>query len=434
MGTRRRRAAALVALAALAAGCTSSGPTSVPPPGKSPTPAAPVTSPLPSLIAPSPSLTPSPLASASVAASPACLSLAQQIAGWSVARKAAQLVAIPSYDFNLDDLGTPLAAGAGGVLFIGSAAAPANLASRIKIADGLAPAATPPLTMADEEGGGVQRLENLVGDLPWPRQLAASDSPAQVTALVTAMAKKMKADGVVMDLAPVLDVDGGAGPSATDADGQRSFSAVPATVTQYGAAFIKGLEAGGVIPVAKHFPGLGGSSGNTDYGAAQTLPLATLQTQALPPFSAAVSGGIPAVMVANATVPGVSTVPASLSEAVVGGMLRGDLHFTGLVLTDSLSGGAIAAAGYSVPSAAVAAIEAGDDMVLFGSTLGATQLALLSPANVNATFQAIVSAIEAAVASGKLPVSRFDAAVLDVLTAKGSLAPACVTASASASP
>lgn len=335
-------------------------------------------------------------------------------------------MAIPSYNFNIDQLGEALRAGAGGVLFIGSAPAPANLAARIKTANGLAPAATPPLTMADEEGGGVQRLENLVGSLPWPRQMAASDTPAQVTALAAGVARKMKAAGVAMDLAPVLDVDGAAGPSATDPDGQRSFSAAPATVTQYAGAFIKGLQAGGEIPVAKHFPGLGGSSGNTDYGAAQTLPLATLQAQALPPFRSAVSGGIPAVMVASASVPGASTGPASLSPAVVGGMLRGDLHFTGLVLTDSLSGGAISAAGYSVASASVAAIEAGDDMVLFGSTLTAAETALLSPANVNATLQAIVSAITAAVSSGALPASRLDAAVLDVLAAKGSLLPSCV--------
>ncbi|HWD08799.1 MAG TPA: glycoside hydrolase family 3 N-terminal domain-containing protein [Actinomycetota bacterium] len=363
-----------------------------------------------------------------MASSRSCLTPAQQIAGWSVARKAAQLVAIPSYNFNIDQLGAPLAAGAGGVLLIGSAPAPANLASRIRAAAALAPPGVPPVVMADEEGGGVQRLEDLVGSIPWPRQMAAADTPAAVSALAAEVARKMKAAGVSMDLAPVLDVDGGAGPMATDADGQRSFGAVPATVTRYGNAFIEGLEAGGVIPVAKHFPGLGGASANTDYGAASTLPLTTLQTRALPPFAAAVAGGIPAVMVANASVPGVSSGPASLSSAVIGGMLRGDLHFTGLVLTDSVSGGAIAAAGFSVPAAAVAAIGAGADLVLFGSTVTAAETALLSPAGVAASFEAIVSAISAAVGTGMLPMSRLDAAAADVLSAKASLLPACVTA------
>src|SRR5262249_28158003 len=134
-----------------------------------------------------------------------------------------------------------------------------------------------------------------------------------------------------------VDVDGGAGPSATNPDGSRSFSADPAVAAQYGVAFLQGLRAGGVLPVVKHFPGLGGSSGNTDVGPAQTLPLAALRTAGLPPFEAAIRAGAPAVMIANATVPGLTNLPASLSSNAIDGLLRHDLGFGGLVLTDSLS-------------------------------------------------------------------------------------------------
>jgi beta-N-acetylhexosaminidase len=420
----------VVAVLFAAAGCSSPhGALTTPPATGSPSGAASRSPTLASTASSAPRLPGSP--------SPPCTDLAALVAGWSTARKAAELVAIPSLDFDVEELRAPLAAGAGGVLFLGSAPAPADLAARIRTAGALAagvsaagPPAAPlaaPLVMADEEGGGVQRLAALTGSLPWPRQMAASETPAQVRTQVELVAQRMRAAGVAMDLAPVLDADGGAGPNATDPDGQRSFSAEPAVVTAYGGAFAAGLEAGGVVPVAKHFPGLGGASGNTDNGAAQTLPLASLQAGAMAPFAAAIAAGIPAVMVANATVPGLTSGPASLSPAAIGGLLRTTLHFSGLVLTDSLSAGAIAAAGYTLPEAAAAAVEAGADLVLFGSTLTAADTALLTPANVAASFRSIVAALEAAAAAGQLPAARLDQAVRDVLALKARMAgaPAC---------
>jgi len=94
----------------------------------------------------------------------------------------------------------------------------------------------------------------------------------------------MRQLGVDVDLAPVLDLDAGPGPNATDADGSRSFSAVPSLATRYGVAFMQGLEDSGVIPVVKHFPGLGGASGNTDYSVAETPSIAMLDSQGLVPF------------------------------------------------------------------------------------------------------------------------------------------------------
>jgi beta-N-acetylhexosaminidase len=159
-------------------------------------------------------------------------------------------------------------------------------------------------------------------------------------------------------------------------------------------AFAQGLEAGGVLPVVKHFPGEGSATANTDDAPANTPPLATLEGADLLPFEAAIRAGLPAVMVGNASVPGLSSTPASLSPAVIDGLLRQRLGFQGLVLTDSLS-------------AAVQAIEAGADMVLFTAD------------DPNATTQSVVAAIVAAVTAGGLSVPQLDSAVSHVLMAKG---------------
>lgn len=110
--------------------------------------------------------------------------------------------------------------------------------------------------MTDEEGGGVQRMANLVGSMPWARQMGTM-SPAAIQSLAKAVGQRMRALGVTMDLAPVLDVDGGPGPNASNPDGDRSFSASPSQAARDGLAFAAGLLAAGVIPVVKHFPGLG---------------------------------------------------------------------------------------------------------------------------------------------------------------------------------
>ena len=351
-------------------------------------------------------------------APPASCTSASTVRTWPVGRRAAQLVVVPALNGELAPLNASIAAGVGGAILLGTTPGP-GLATQIAQANTLA--AAPLLVMADEEGGGIQRLAPLVGSLPWPRQMAASMTTGQVQALVGAVATRMRALGVNVDLAPVADMDGGNGPSATDPDGLRSFSPDPAIAARYSTAFVRGLQQGGVLAVVKHFPGLGGSSANTDYGAATTRPLATLRTTQVPVFTAAFTAGAAGVMIANASVPGLTTRPASLSSSVIQQLLRGGLAFSGLVLTDSLSAGAIIAAHYTVATAAVAAVEAGADLILFGSTLTAADVAQLSPPNVLETATAIINGIGAAVRTGALPEATLDAAVLKVLAAKGRL-------------
>jgi beta-N-acetylhexosaminidase len=340
------------------------------------------------------------------------------LATWPVARRAAQLVVAPVLNFNPGTMRVAGEAGVGGILFLGSASAPSNLAALLRGSLATAGPGPAPLVMVDQEGGGVQRLGDAVPSMPWPRPMAQTMSPGQVQTLATTVGNRMRELGVDVDLAPVVDLDAGPGPSETDPDGLRSFSVLPATAARYGVAFVHGMQVAGIVPVVKHFPGLGGASGNTDYGPAATQPLSTLKTTGLIPFQTAIAAGAPAVMVANATVPGLTNLPASLSPAVIGGLLRHDLGFSGLVLTDSLSAGAMSQAGYQLPEAAVAAIGAGADMILFGSTLNASQTMLLSPSGVTATTTRIIDAMVAATSNGTIPLSRLDDAVSHVLAVK----------------
>ena len=340
------------------------------------------------------------------------------LSSWPVTRLAAQLVVVPSIGFSAAALAQLARLGVGGVLLLGSQPPPIDVAYQVAAANRLEPGGIPLFVMADQEGGGVQRLGGLVESLPWARQMAQTMTAAQVQAAATRLARQMKSLGVGVNLAPVVDVDGGVGPNASNADGLRSFSARPAVASAYGVAFARGLAEGGVLAVAKHFPGLGGATGNTDLGPAATQPLAALNSGGLVPFRAAIAAGVPAVMVSNASVPGLTRLPASLSSEVIGGLLRSRLRFRGLVLTDSLSAGAISAAGYDVPGAASAAVQAGADLVLFGSTLTPAQAALLAPDRVLATTEAIIQAIRSAATSGRLRAPILRAAVQLVLAAK----------------
>jgi beta-N-acetylhexosaminidase len=343
---------------------------------------------------------------------------ASAVAGWPLRRRAATLIVVPVLNFNVTGAQSAIAAGASGVLFLGTAAPPASLAGDLRALSTAAGGNGNLLVMADEEGGGVQRLAGAVSWLPWPRDMAQTMSPDQVRAAGGTVARQMRALGVTVDLAPVADVDARPGPSASNPDGRRSFSGDPAIAAKYVVAFLNGLRDGGVLPVLKHFPGLGGSTGNTDQGPAATLPLTSLKLSAFPPFSAAIMAGTPAVMVANATVPGLTSQPAGLSPSVISGLLRKTLGFSGLVVTDSLSAGAISAASPNLPAAAASSIAAGADVVLFGSTLTPAELAALQPGDVQQSFDDVVTAVSSAVDSGRISESDLNAAVLRVLAAR----------------
>lgn len=295
---------------------------------------------------------------------PATCMTTSALATWSLPDLIDQLLVVPVQAEKVAQAGPVATAGYGGIIIFGAdgpsnfAAVMAHLRTEVPHHRGL-------LVMTDDEGGEVWRLANLLAPLPWARTLGTL-SPTQITARVTTAAKAMAALGISMDLAPVLDIDGkDVDPGKADPDGYRSFSGSGAVVTVDGVAYMRGLIAGGVVPVIKHFPGLGGVSPNTDDGPAHTAPWTDVEKVALKPFERAIADGAPALMVSNASIPGLTSLPATVSPAVYS-VLRTQLHFSGLTMTDSLSAGAVGAAGLSVERASVDAIEAGADMVLFG--------------------------------------------------------------------
>jgi beta-N-acetylhexosaminidase len=308
---------------------------------------------------------------------------------------------------NVSSLSTAVASGIGGIILFGTDATPA-LGNQLRQLLALAPSGRAPFVMVDEEGGAVQRLISVVGNVPSARTMGQTMNPAAINALARSLGKKMRQLGVTMDLAPVLDLDGRPGPSATNSDGTRSFSPDPGIASADGLAFAKGLLASGVLPVLKHFPGLGGATGNTDLERAATKAYVGPKTSGLQPFSAALAAGMPAVMIANATVPGLTAIPASLSPAAIDGLLRKQLGFSGLVISDSLTAVSISASGYSLPVAALAAIRAGTDEVLFNAL----------PNQIASYNSAIVNALVSAVSSKRLSRLRLVQAALHAQSAK----------------
>jgi beta-N-acetylhexosaminidase len=328
--------------------------------------------------------------------------------GWSLERQAAQVVVMPVDSSNVAAAAPAVTTGAGGVILFGKQA-PGDLQAKLTELVNQAPDGRKPFVMSDEEGGSVQRLSNLVGKLNSARWMADHLSPAQIKQEASKMGERMKGLGVTMNLAPVLDLDNKATiPDKKDAIGNRSFNGDPAKAAQSGVAFMQGLQDAGVIPVVKHFPGLGGAvGGNTDFSQAHTVPWNQLHQTGLKPFKAAFDAGVPAVMTANATVPGLTDKPASISPEVTK-VLREELGFKGLIMTDTLSAGAFSASGYTPEVAAVAALQAGADLLLFGGVANSS----------TEQFNKITAAIVAAVNDGHLSRETLTGAANAVLSAK----------------
>ena len=217
---------------------------------------------------------------------------------------------------------------------------------------------TGPVVIAvDEEGGTVQRFGVLLGALPSAAEMG-SWSADEVRNLARERAAALAALGVTVNLAPVVDV--GSGPGI----GTRSFSDDPVVVTTHGVAFAEGVLEGGLVPVAKHFPGHGRANADSHTELATTPDLEELRMVDLLPFGLVPEGS--AVMVGHLAVPGLTDgVPASLSATAVTGILRDEMGFDGVVVTDDLSMGAVAQL-VDVPSAARLALIAGADLLMVG--------------------------------------------------------------------
>lgn len=329
------------------------------------------------------------------------------VASWSTMQLANEVVAVSINASNLGAMAPAATAGFGGLLLFGSTA-PATTSSILHALQRESPNGL--LVMTDEEGGGVMRLSNLVTSIPWAQTMGKNLTASAIETVGSRLGSQLHALGVNTDLAPVLDIDGSkVAPGPTNPDGLRSFGGAATVVGNDGVAFVNGLKSAGVLSVVKHFPGLGGASSNTDYGPAATLPFSVLLHGGLLPFANAIANGAQAVMLSNASTPGLSSLPASISPITIS-YLRQTMGFNGLIVTDSLSAGAISARHLSEPQAAVLAIEAGADLVLCGSpTSPAASLALASK---------VSTALQATVTSGVVPLATLQAAAAQVLWAQ----------------
>lgn len=247
----------------------------------------------------------------------------------------------------------------------------------------------------DQEGGEVQRLQG-AGFSSIPSGVQQGQlAPSTLQADATTWARELRAAGVTIDLAPVMGtVPAGGAPNPPIGDLDREFGHTPATVTSHGVAVVRGLAAGGVDATVKHFPGLGRVSGNTDTTMGVTDSVTTRTDPYLKPFQAAVAAGAPFMMMSTAIYSRIApNVPAAFSKTIVTDMLRGDLGFTGVIISDDL-GAAEQVAGYSAANRAIDFVKAGGDVVL---TVDAGQAepmtrALLQEANADSSFKKLVDA------------------------------------------
>jgi beta-N-acetylhexosaminidase len=253
----------------------------------------------------------------------------------------------------------------GVVLFPEEGTPPGRLADEVaKLARAAAAGGAPaPVVTIDQEGGEVERLPSLPPDRT-PEELAdAGVDAARAEGEATGAA--LERIGIVADLAPVLDLREPEG-----FIGERSYGARPAAVAELASAFGEGLQAGGVAATAKHFPGLGQTSANTDLGASVVDADRGELERDLLPFAEAVEAGFAMVMASNAAYPAYDEEPAWRSRRLLEGILRRRLGFEGVVISDDLGAGAVVAGGSDEGEAAIGAAEAGVDLLLFALSDG----------------------------------------------------------------
>ncbi len=233
----------------------------------------------------------------------------------------------------------------------------------------------PLLIAVDQEGGQVSRFANGPPSLSPPR-MAASGSTKVAFNQGWLTGRYLRSRGVNMDLAPVVDVPRTSG-AFIWREG-RAFSLSASDVAKYATSFALGLQAAHVAATAKHFPGVGSATTDTDFRRDELRPNATQRQAALRPYQSLIPRGLDAVMVATAGFPAYDSTGASaaLSSPIIGGLLRSQLGFAGVAITDSLS----SPTGHDEITAGVLAAQAGADVLLYvdsaSGALGALESAL----------------------------------------------------------
>jgi beta-N-acetylhexosaminidase len=251
----------------------------------------------------------------------------------------------------------------------------------------------------DEEGGDVTRLAH-AGGSPYPGNAALGrvDDTEVTRRVYQAIGAELAGLGITVDIAPTVDVN-----TADDNPiiGTRSFGADPIRVAAHSAAAVAGLQQAGVAACAKHFPGHGATVADSHLELPTVdAPLDLLRVRELPPFVASFAAGAKAIMTAHIRVPALTgNAPATFSPEALVNLLRGELGFTGVVITDALEmHGSTDYAG-SIPAAAVLALAAGCDLLCIGASVDA------------ALVEACAAEIVAALGDGRLELNRVEQAV-----------------------
>ena len=258
---------------------------------------------------------------------------------------------------------------AGLILFKRNIADVAQATALIDSCNAQSTAPLPLLMCVDQEGGRVARFGEPILQLPPMRALARAGDPQLTRDAALVLARQLRAVGINLDFAPVLDVDTN---PQNPVIGDRSFGRTSDVVIEHGLAFAGGLHDGGLLSCGKHFPG----HGDTDLDSHLALPVlrhhrARLDQVELSPFRAAV-GRIPALMTAHVVFEELDPlVPATMSSQLLDGLLRSEIGFEGAVFSDDLEMKAITER-YQIEEAGVLAIEAGCDLLLVCSDVDAT--------------------------------------------------------------
>ena len=327
--------------------------------------------------------------------------MTQEIAADPALGRLAEAILIPPFpgDAEPEWVRAALAGGLAGVTLYGS-----NVQDRHQLAQltsRLRSAAIEPVIAIDEEGGDLTRISHQTGsDYPGNAALGAVDDVELTRSVYAALGADLAALGINLDLAPAVDVN-------TEADnpviGTRSFGADPVLVARHAAAAVAGLQSAGVAACAKHFPGHGSTNLDSHLVLATVdAPLSVLRERDLPPFEAAIAAGVRAIMPSHLRVPELTgDLPASLSRRAQTDLLRGELGFTGVIVSDGLEMRAVSEP-YGIPEAAVRAVIAGTDLLC----LGREQDRL--------SFLAVRAALVEAAQSGRLPAERLEEAAARV--------------------
>ncbi|MFF4112744.1 glycoside hydrolase family 3 protein [Streptomyces sp. NPDC001714] len=250
------------------------------------------------------------------------------------------------------------------------------------------------LVAIDEEGGDVTRLEVRTGSsFPGNHALGAVDDPELTRQVALELGRRLAACGVNFSWAPVADVNSN---SANPVIGVRSFGADQDLVARHTAAYVTGLQAAGVAACTKHFPGHGDTAVDSHLAMPRIdAAVEVLHARELAPFRAAIAAGTRAVMSAHILVPALDrTRPGTLSHRVLTELLRGELGYDGLIVTDGIEMQAIAGT-YGIEHGTVLALAAGADAICVGGGLSDDE-----------TVRRLRDALVAAVRSGELPEER----------------------------